>query len=214
MKHIIITGASKGLGKAFYDLLRGDGAYVIGIARSVEKTIDAKSALIPVDLTQSFDPEQSIPWDSLPDASEALLINNAATIEPVGPATNLTEAQMRHAFELNFFAGAKLGSYIAKRYVRARILHIGTGASSRPVEGWSTYCSSKAAIKMFYEVLAQETGILLNTVDPGVMDTQMQETVRKSDFPGQKKYEELKERGALESPADVARRICEENGLL
>jgi NADP-dependent 3-hydroxy acid dehydrogenase YdfG len=68
---------------------------------------------------------------------------------------------------------------------------------------------------MFFEVLEAEVAddptVRVARVNPGVMDTDMQATVRAGDFPERERYAELHRRGQLPDPADVARRIIAGN---
>jgi benzil reductase ((S)-benzoin forming) len=96
-------------------------------------------------------------------------------------------------------------------------VNISSGAANRPIAGWATYCSSKAFTKMFFDVLATQTknnpDIKIKTIDPGVIDTSMQQLIRNAnnhDFPEQPIFRQLNEEGKLRKPSDVAEEIIKE----
>ncbi|MDI4707229.1 SDR family NAD(P)-dependent oxidoreductase, partial [Pseudoalteromonas shioyasakiensis] len=71
-------------------------------------------------------------------------------------------------------------------HVQAIAVEVTSGAGKRPIFGWSTYCSTKAGINLYTETVALEqeelnTGNKVIAFNPGVMDTQMQETIRSMD---------------------------------
>jgi benzil reductase ((S)-benzoin forming) len=84
-------------------------------------------------------------------------------------------------------------------------VNISSGAANRAINSWSLYCSSKAFIKMFFEVAECEyQQHKFFNIDPGVMDTQMQKSIRSTDFPDVSSFRNLEEEGKLKLPIDVA----------
>ncbi|WP_290650772.1 SDR family NAD(P)-dependent oxidoreductase, partial [Aquisalimonas sp.] len=92
-----------------------------------------------------------------------------------------------------------------------RVLHISSGAAHHGYAGWGSYCASKAALHMIYQVLREELqdrGIAVGSVRPGVVDTPMQALVREQPperFPMVQRFLDLHATGQLEDPQDVAR---------
>ena len=89
-----------------------------------------------------------------------------------------------------------------------RIVNVSSGAANRVLENVSAYCAAKAALNHFTRVLAEEEPELTAvTVRPGVVDTDMQATIRKEGLnamPDQQLayYRQLKTLGELE-PAEI-----------
>lgn len=179
-------------------------------------------------------------WDQITSgidtaaAREILLIGNAATLAPVGltgttpPDTDST-AVLRSAIDLNVTAPIALTQRFVASYgrqsalpkcTRRTIIHISSGASSRVMPGLATYSAGKAALNMYVSAVAEECRILhqrgelapvrILAISPGLLDTQMQETLRSTDaslLPGQPDYLQWQTEGRLKTPDEVALRI-------
>jgi benzil reductase ((S)-benzoin forming) len=92
------------------------------------------------------------------------------------------------------------------------LIFTSSGAASHPVVNWSAYCAAKAGLAHFVRNLLAEfdefgVAVRAYTVIPGVVDTEMQRTIRrKSDeaFPGVERYRRYHERGVLRPPEEPA----------
>jgi NAD(P)-dependent dehydrogenase (short-subunit alcohol dehydrogenase family) len=115
-----------------------------------------------------------------------ILINNASIIEPIGALAGSDPAEWTRSIEVNL-----LGAYHTARATLPRILEAGkgtvinisSGAAHRPLEGWSAYCSGKAGLAMLTDAIALEcgdAGVRVFGLAPGVVDTDMQATIRAS----------------------------------
>ncbi|CCF96619.1 fragment of putative short-chain alcohol dehydrogenase oxidoreductase protein (part 2) [Ralstonia solanacearum K60] len=84
-----------------------------------------------------------------------------------------------------------------------------SGAARRPVAGWAAYCAGKAGLDMFVRAINAEgdAGTRAVALAPGVLDTDMQRTIRDADFAGVQRFRDLHAHGELVSPRDAARRI-------
>lgn len=206
MHEIIITGASRGFGRHVAVQLAEPGRHLHLISRSEAKEtasdIQKKGAgattwQIDLSLTdkleESFGPVLQSIKNRKPDAIG--LINNAGTIEPVGPLGKYGTSEYRNHLELNYVGPAILAHLLVKHFQQLpatkRILFVGSGASQRPIHGWSHYCSSKAAIDMLAKTIALEQDSQVcpfetAVFNPGRIETGMQEAIRgksKEDFP-------------------------------
>jgi NAD(P)-dependent dehydrogenase (short-subunit alcohol dehydrogenase family) len=196
-KTALITGAGRGIGRAIALGLADAGAGLILLARSagqLDETRDllldrgADAAHIRVIAADLGDEEQR--GRAVGTALEAgrvdILINNAATVEPLGVTAAIPAAELRRAFELNVVAPAALTAALLPGMLDAgwgRIVNVSSGIVDRPgsmVRG-NAYAATKAALEAHTVNLAAElrgTGVTVNAYRPGGVDTAMQAHIR------------------------------------
>jgi len=143
---------------------------------------------------------------------QAILINNAGLLAPIGLIGRQSNTDILNAVQVNVSAVL----IITNQFVSAtqsvadrRVLHISSGAARSPYAGWSIYCATKAALDQHAKCLAIESHPGLNTCSlaPGIIDTDMQAQVRSSSidaFPMRTKFDQLKAEGQLALPTDCA----------
>ena len=221
----VVTGASRGLGQALAGRLLASGAHVITIARSQNTELTdlarqhgARLQQIQADLSQAATIESAAGMLSaaLPvGASRYLLLNNAGIVDPVSLADGLFDAAaIERAFNLNVNAVMVLSAaFLRSTSAEAdrRILNVSSGAGRKPTRGWGVYCATKAALDHYTRVLADEhPDLRIAALAPGVIDTAMQEHIRRSErgqFPDLERFVNLHESGQLASPDAVAAKI-------
>jgi benzil reductase ((S)-benzoin forming) len=215
MRSVVITGVSRGLGAALFTTLAGRGDRVLAIGR---RFTEDQKALADVERIRLHESDLADPR-TLPDSAalsdfllgECVLIHNAAMVEPIGDIGTLPPDTVQTAVTVNLTAPILLtNSFVAAlpAGVDTRILFISSGAAHRVIEGWSVYSATKRGAEMFVDALAvQLPDAYVASVNPGVMDTEMQATLRESEFPERDRYAGLYERGELPAPATVADRI-------
>jgi benzil reductase ((S)-benzoin forming) len=225
MQMTIITGTTRGLG---LELVKGAlalGHQVISVARKqntdlLEFAESAGSAFKHYNFDLSFVSEIGDLMDDIFSdfnpglIQRAVLINNAGVVEPIGPFYQLEDHEVLQNVTINLVAPLMLAKHFG-RHTRALgnkavIFNLSSGAGRNPVYGWNSYCVSKAGIDMMTRVIAHEEGLeglQIVAFEPGVMDTAMQETIRKTDprvFKELDRFLKLKSQNRLRSPADVA----------
>jgi len=223
----IVTGATRGLGLALAGQLLASGATVITIARGNSAELGdtarrhgARLQQLQADLSQaaSIESAAGLMSAALPGgASRYLLVNNAGTLNPVSLSDGLFDAgSIERAFNLNVAAAMVLSAAFlrsAPKGADRRILNISSGAARKPTAGWPVYCATKAALDHYTRVLAAENpGLRVSALAPGVIDTAMQEHIRGSDrrqFPDLDRFLQLHEQGRLASPESTASRILQ-----
>lgn len=183
----LVTGGNRGIGLATVRALALAGAEVHFTARSAANIAEAQRALGSTKATgHNADMTDRAAMTTLMDQGFDILINNAAMIGPIGRMldvsvedwaqnidTNLTSAF--HAIQL------ALPAMLAKG--RGTIINISSGAAHRPQEGWSAYCAGKAGLAMLTKSTHLEygtQGIRIIGLAPGVVDTDMQGSIRAS----------------------------------
>lgn len=222
MKYFIITGASKGLGKAIIDqLILDSNNTVFGISRSSNEEHLSKGAkYFNVDLGKPNEVIGTITkvLNSIVKAEgdEFYLINNAGVINPIKTIENTDMNDLITNINVNLTSLMILTSEFIKSLEKIngkkRIINISSGAAKRPVYGWNVYCSTKAGVDIFTQTVALEQNakefpVHLVSLAPGIMDTEMQEKIRsadKEDFRDLKEFVGFKEKGKLVQAEAVA----------
>jgi NAD(P)-dependent dehydrogenase (short-subunit alcohol dehydrogenase family) len=196
----LITGAGRGIGRAVALGLGGAGARVVLLART-EGQLDESRALlleqgvpaqrirvVPADLA---DEEQRghAAADVLAGGRVDILVNNAATVEPLGATAGIAAADLRLAFEVNVVAPAALTAAVLPGMLDAgwgRVVNVSSGIAANPagmVRG-NAYATTKAALEAHTVNLAAElrgTGVTVNAYRPGGVGTAMQAWIREQD---------------------------------
>ena len=220
MKKLIITGHTRGLGRALAELYLQRGWQVLGLARGRADMVSPKLRQVRIDLA---DGAALAAWlssgllrDFLADAGSILLANNAGTVSPNALLGRQRPSETLSAVALNVTAPLLLANAaLAARPARVPldILHIGSGAGRKNYPGWSVYGATKAALDHHARCVAAEghESVRIACLAPGVVDTAMQGEIRaadEADFPMQPRFAALKEDGGLQSAEETAVKIA------
>lgn len=188
----LVMGASAGLGAAIAEALAARGASV-AIAARRRDAIDSIAAKInaagghALPLTCDVSDPEAV--KSAVAATIAQfgrldhLINNAGVIDPIGRFLDTDPAQWTRLIDINV-NGAMYACHAALPHLlksKGVLVNISSGAGHRPVEGWSAYCASKAALAMLTRALDLEYGphgLRTYGFAPGTVLTDMQRTIR------------------------------------
>lgn len=231
MKLFIITGTSRGLGKALAEKLQlQKDIDLITIGRHSANHIQADFSR-PEDCYNLFE-KNCFPFK---EYEEVILINNAGTLNPTAPVGAAESSALLSHVTINAAApllliNELLKSLCAVTYTgKVEIINISSGAGRGPMYGWAAYCGSKAFMDMMSRVIALEADSIDRpftvkcwAIAPGVVDTDMQGHIRSLDqenFKDVKDFVAKKEKGKLLQPELVADRIiknresCENGGI-
>ena len=220
-KTVVITGANRGLGKAFVDvLIKDEDCFVISISRRLseeQKSYSSKQFyFLETDLYKDDVGEKILALKSLIGDEPVYFINNASIIEPIVKIEDLDEAAIDKTISVNIKSTMLMTKYLLGNFNRNPLtfVNISSGAANRAISNWSLYCSSKAFIQMFFNTAESEyKQHRFFNIDPGVMDTGMQQSLRASDFPGVENFIELQQEGQLKAPIVVAEEILKTIGI-
>lgn len=205
--HVYITGVSKGLGKELTDHFLKEGHLVTGIGRS-HSVEHENFSFIACDL-RNLDEVLKVRFSSEDD--HILLINNAGILGNIKRLSDQKIPDIKDVMTINTLAPMYLSTQLMKQttlQTQVTIVNISSGAANKSIPSWASYCASKAALDRFSETFLFEEkekgrNILIYSVAPGVIDTEMQEQIRKSkkvDFSSVDNFIKLKDRGELISP--------------
>lgn len=224
MHYHLITGTSQGLGHALAEhlLAASPENVVVGIARrsTITHPRYRHHALNLADL-----PALENVLDQLvqpfPDATGLTLINNAAVLGEISYLGQQAPGTFAQVFAVNVLAPARLlNAFLAAyagRNLPLAVLNISSGAARRPLDGWSAYCASKAALEMLTRTAAHEQELLgnrhirLHALSPGVIDTEMQTQIRAADavqFSEVQTFRDRHARHELLTPTEAARQVA------
>jgi NAD(P)-dependent dehydrogenase (short-subunit alcohol dehydrogenase family) len=196
-KTALITGAGRGIGRAVALGLADAGAGLILLARSGEQLAQTQAMvigrgipadrvrIIPADLGDEEQRDRATAA-AFATARVDILVNNAATVEPLGITAAIAAAELRQAFELNVVAVAALTAAALPGMLEAgwgRIVNVSSGIVARPdlMVRFNAYATTKAALEAYTVNLAAElrgTGVTVNAYRPGGVDTDMQAWIR------------------------------------
>jgi NAD(P)-dependent dehydrogenase (short-subunit alcohol dehydrogenase family) len=187
-KIAIITGASRGLGRAIAQLYAREGAKVILSARSqndIERNVEElrteglQAVAFPCDVSDPIQVEALARFAIEKYGHFDIWVNNAGTAGPYGASMDLTTDQFLAVLRTNIY-GDYYGSTISMRHFLGRksgkLINI-LGAGSRgPVPNQNAYGSTKAWIRVFTLALAKEykdSGVGVYALQPGLMETDL-----------------------------------------
>ena len=206
---VLVTGASKGIGRAAALELAKAGNHVIATARS-EKALTKlddeilaatghSATLIPLDLrdTAAIDRLASALLERFGRLDG--LLGNAGVLGTLGPLENISPAAFQETLDVNFTANWRLIRAVhplLRMSEAGRALFVTTGIVPRPRAFWGVYGATKAALETMIACYADEienTPIRVNLFDPGAVRTNM----RFKAMPGEDPL-------TLPTPAEVA----------
>lgn len=209
MRKVVLTGHSRGLGAALARQLASHDIEVLGISSAQVDLADATA------LTRWIAGGELGRF--LAGSESVGLINNAGMLQPIGPLDTQNVDVVLRAVTLNVGAALALSAAFVRATARRRdrrIMHVSSGAGRKAYAGWDVYCATKAALDHHARCVALEhtPGLLIASVAPGVIDTDMQAEIRASTaarFPQRERFVGFHERGELPRPDDVATRLVE-----
>lgn len=194
---VILTGASRGIGRAMADALVDHGARVVLAARKLDALeaaaaeLRARGGTVLPFAAHTGKPEQ---LRALVDAAVGafgkvdVLINNAATNPYFGPMVHLEDAAYAKTLEVNLKGALDLcrlvGTHLMDRQAGGAIINVSSvlGVGGAPLQG--VYGMTKAALISMTRTLAMEwggAGIRVNAIAPGMVKTQFAAAITGND---------------------------------
>lgn len=183
----VVTGGSRGIGRAIVQRLCRDGARVVfnyatneAAAAEVVRTVRAdggQAHAVRLDMADSSGPEQLMETAETHLGGLDILVNNAAMSHTPTPLAETDTAVFDNVMALNTRSVFLAIRYAARRMRDGgRIVTLSTLNTVRPAPGIGPYAASKGAVEQLTAVAAQELGsrgITVNSVSPGATDTEM-----------------------------------------
>lgn len=220
----VVTGASRGIGRAVALRFAAEGAQVVALARSVgglEELDDeirgiggAPALLVPIDLAELDRIDPLGPHLYQRFGKVDVLVANAALLGTLGPIGHHDPKLWDEVFRVNVHANWRLIRTLdplLRKAGKGRAIFVTSGASSRANAYWSAYCASKAALDQMVRVWALElasTEVRANLLSPGATRTSM----RANAFPGEDPMTLKPPESLCDLFLELALEGCERNG--
>lgn len=180
-KHILVTGASSGMGRVFCQMIAKEGATISLLARNEERLKETLSMMngdghqyYVCDLTEEEQIKATIaqlrPLDG---------VVFCAGINDYVPLKFVKQEKLEKIFQTNFFSQVILTQMLVKKKMvnkNASLVYISSLSSVLGVGGTLLYASSKAALNSAVRVIASELapqGVRANAICPGIVRTEM-----------------------------------------
>lgn len=183
-KHILVTGASSGMGRIFAQMIAAEGAIVTLLARNEGRLIQTLNSLhgdghkyIVCDLTDEKQLRNCI--SSLASLDGVVF---CAGINDFIPVKFIKQEKIDQIFQTNYFSEVILTQLLLKKKLinkHASLVYISSLSSQLGIPGTLLYSSSKAAINSAVKVIASELapqGIRANSICPGIVKTELLES--------------------------------------
>lgn len=191
-KTVLITGAGRGIGAHAARIIAANGANVVLLARSEQQIADVadeigdRAMAIPCDVGQFDEISKAVDATIKRFGGLDILINNAGVIEPISHLATSDPQAWGAVIDINLkgvYYGMRAALPIMQAAGSGSILTISSGAAHHPIEAWSHYCASKAAVEMLTRCVDKECrqdGIRAIGLSPGTVATEMQREIKAS----------------------------------
>ena len=226
---VILTGASRGLGRAMAAQYLAQGAFVLGLSRGQAADLAPTAAggleQWPVDLADPVPLAARLgtwlaEFERRGAPARVRLIHNAAAISEPGDVADTAAADLARSLRIGLEAPVALTSAFLRATAHwsaadRRVLFVSSGLGRRAMAGAAAYCAQKAGLDHFARALALEEqarsgGVRVASVAPGIIDTDMQKQLRGADparFAAQGTFAGFHSSGTLDSPATAAAKV-------
>jgi dehydrogenase/reductase SDR family protein 4 len=191
-KVALVTGASKGIGKAIAELYAQAGASVVVSSRKQEaveavvneiKSKGGHALPVACNVSEAADIQKLIDTTLTSYGSIDILVNNAAANPSFGPVVDTTESSFDKIIAVNVkgpFELARKVYPIMKAKKGGSVINISSVGGLRPEQGLGIYSMSKAALISLTKIMAKEWGddnIRVNAICPGLIKTKFSEAL-------------------------------------
>lgn len=194
-KIALVTGASRGIGRAVAEAFAREGAEVLLLGRDVaalEATDDAiqaaggKASIVPIDLRESGKIQHLSAIIAERYGRLDILVGNAGVLGDLTPLAHTVDKIWDEVLATNLTANWHLiraMDPLLRKAPAGRAIFVSSGVTQHPMAYWGAYSVSKAGLEMLVKVYAAETAktnLRVNLIDPGEVATKMHAAA----FPG------------------------------
>ncbi|MGB7768289.1 MAG: SDR family oxidoreductase [Verrucomicrobiia bacterium] len=214
-KVALITGASRGIGRAIAERLSRDGATVV--VNYASNAVEARKVVAQIESSGGKALAVQADVGRVPEIVRLfdetitrfgqldILVNNAG-IMPVNPVSAVTEAEFDRIFAVNvkgtFFACQQAAIRLSEG---GRIINMSSSTTARVMPAYGAYVATKGAVEQLTRSLARELGprrITVNVISPGPTETEL---FKNNKTPGQiRQFAQASAFGRLGQPMEIA----------
>ena len=222
-KLALVTGASRGLGRAVARALAAEGAHVILAARRTGaleelddeiRSLGGSATLLRLDLNDGDKIDAVGPtiyerWGKLD-----ILVGNAGILGPLSPLPHVSDDAWQSVMNVNVTANWRLirtCDPLLRHADAGRAVFVSSGAAAAKYAYWGPYAVSKAALEALVKTYAREvvnTSVRVNLLNPGPLRTQM----RAQAFPGEDPLTLPEPEAVCDMFMELLDPACERNG--
>lgn len=192
-KVAIVTGAGRGLGRSAAVAMAQDGADMVIVSRT-PRELEETAALIIYgggtvvflegDLARPEDVKRTVITALESFGRIDILMNNAAIITPMKPCHEITGNEWQYGLGVDLLAPILLATEVIPAMIGqggGKIINVTSGLAEIVLSPFAIYSVAKAGLNHLTRIMAFELkrhNIQVNGLDPGLMDTGMQESIR------------------------------------
>lgn len=213
-KRALVTGASRGIGRAIAEAYSNSGAKVSLLSRSrddlqtVAAGFNGESLVVSGDVRDTASVNECI--DATVEAFSGLdvVVNNAG-VTPRDDLNGTPDDEIARVLDINLHGVVRVARRTLPELVETKgtLINIGSIAAERGITGLSSYSASKGGISSLTRQLATEygdRGVRVNAIVPGTIRTDINREVRENDPEWTESRREQVPLGRLGDPGDVA----------
>jgi 3-oxoacyl-[acyl-carrier protein] reductase len=214
-KVVLITGASRGIGKYLVNYFLREGAIVFGVSRGEAKNNHKSYIHFIADVSKHKEVANVIFKIRKNGGKLDVVINNAG-IASMNTVMLTPDYTVKNIFEINYLGTFNVSRESVKLMIgngTGRIVNISSVAVPMQIEGEAIYASSKAAIECFTKIFAKEIaayGITVNTIGPSPINTSLITNVPKENVDKIIDSMPIKRLGEFEDVLNVVKFFCSE----
>ena len=192
----LITGATRGIGRAIALRYAAEGAHIIALARNSDQLEKLDDEIEAVGGTATLVPMDLKDWAAIDGLAAPLaqrwgkldiLVGNAGLLGTIAPMPHFQPDTWEDVFKVNVHANWRLIRALdplLRASDAGRVLFVTSGVTRRAAPHWGVYAASKAALESMavnYAAEVQQSNVRVNMINPGATRTEM----RKAAFPGE-----------------------------